>query len=59
MILTLVDLVQGFNTVAEFNQRVQGDSKHAELMSLAVKHAILKRDVSHLTFPDEMQEQKA
>ncbi len=54
-----VDLVQGFNTVAEFNQRVQGDSKHAELMSLAVKHAILKRDVSHLTFPDEIQEQKA
>tara|TARA_R110001632_G_scaffold34766_1_gene88134 strand:- start:8683 stop:10635 length:1953 start_codon:yes stop_codon:yes gene_type:complete len=54
-----VDLVQGFNTVAEFNQRVQGDSQHAELMSLAIKHAILKRDVSHLTFPDEVQEQKA
>ena len=54
-----VDLVQGFNTVAEFNQRVQSDSQHAELMSLAVKHAILKRDVSHLTFPDEVQEIKA
>ena len=54
-----VDLVQGFNSVAEFNQRVQNDSQHAELMSLAVKHAILKRDVSHLTFPDEVQEQKA
>ncbi len=54
-----VDLVQAFNTVAEFNQRVQSDSKHAELMSLAVKHAILKRDVSHLTFPDEVQERKA
>ncbi len=53
-----VDLVQGFNTVAEFNQRVQSDSQHAELMSLAVKHAILKRDVSHLTFPDEVQERK-
>jgi len=52
-----VDLVQGFNTVAEFNQRVQRDSKHAELMSLAIKHALLKRDVSHLTFPDEVQEQ--
>ncbi|WP_299621025.1 thiamine pyrophosphate-binding protein [uncultured Tenacibaculum sp.] len=51
-----VDLVQGFNTVAEFNQRVQSDSQHAELMSLAIKHAILKRDVSHLTFPDEVQE---
>ncbi len=54
-----VDLVQAFNTVAEFNQRVQADSKHAELMSLAVKHALLKRDVSHLTFPDEVQERKA
>ena len=54
-----VDLVRGFNTVAEFNQRVQSDSKHAELMSLAVKHAILKRDVSHLTFPDEVQERTA
>ncbi len=54
-----VDLVQGFNTVAEFNQRIQRDSRHAELMSLAIKHAILKRDVSHLTLPDEIQELKA
>ncbi len=54
-----VDLVRGFTTVAEFNQRVQSDSKHAELMSLAIKHAILNRDVSHLTFPDEVQERKA
>ncbi|MGI9551217.1 MAG: thiamine pyrophosphate-binding protein [Aurantibacter sp.] len=54
-----VDLVQAFNTVAEFNQRVQSDSRHAELMSLAIKHAILKRDVSHLTFPDEVQERPA
>lgn len=54
-----VDLVQAFNTVAEFNHRVQSDSRHAELMSLAIKHALLKRDVSHLTFPDEVQERKA
>ena len=26
-------------------------------MSLAIKHALLKRDVAHLTFPDEIQEQ--
>jgi thiamine pyrophosphate-dependent acetolactate synthase large subunit-like protein/nitrite reductase/ring-hydroxylating ferredoxin subunit len=51
-----VDLVQAFQTVAEFNQRVQRDSQHAELMTLAIKHAILKRNVSHLTFPDEIQE---
>lgn len=50
-----VDLVRAFNTVAEFNHRVEEKSKHAELMSLAIKHAILKRDVSHLTFPDDIQ----
>ena len=51
-----VDLVSAFQTVAEFNHRVQKDSQHAELMALAMKHALLKRDVSHLTFPDEIQE---
>ncbi len=50
-----VDLVQAFGSVAEFNQRVEKQSKHSELMALAVKHAILKRDVSHLTFPDQVQ----
>ncbi len=50
-----VDLVNAFQSVADFNHRVQSDSPHGELMSLAVKHAILNRDVSHLTFPDEVQ----
>jgi len=50
-----LDLVSAFQSVAAFNHRVMGSSKHAELMTLAVKHAILKRDVSHLTFPDEVQ----
>ena len=50
-----VDLVHAFSTVADFNHRVQRDSKHAELMALAIKHALLNRDVSHLTFPDEIQ----
>jgi len=50
-----VDLVRAFQTVAEFNQRVEQTSRHSELMILAVKHAILKRDVSHLTFPDQVQ----
>lgn len=51
-----VDLVRAFNTVSAFNHRVQRDSQHAELMSLAIKHALINRDVSHLTFPDEVQE---
>ncbi len=50
-----VDLVRAFQTVAEFNQRVEHQSQHAELMTLAIKHAILSRDVSHLTFPDQVQ----
>ena len=50
-----VDLVRAFQTVAEFNQRVEQQSMHTELMALAIKHAILNRDVSHLTFPDQVQ----
>lgn len=53
-----LDLIAAFESVAAFNQRVQADSKHAELMTLAVKHAIINRDVSHLTFPDEVQEKE-
>lgn len=50
-----VDLIEAFNPVADFNHRVQANSKHAELMTLAIKHAIVNRQVSHLTFPDEVQ----
>ena len=50
-----LDLVRAFQTVAEFNHRVEYHSKHTELMSLAIKNAILRRDVSHLTFPDQVQ----
>jgi thiamine pyrophosphate-dependent acetolactate synthase large subunit-like protein len=50
-----VDLVRAFESVAEFNHRVELQSRHTELMALAIKHAILKRDVSHLTFPDQIQ----
>ncbi|MFT7453085.1 MAG: pyruvate oxidase, partial [Patescibacteria group bacterium] len=50
-----LDLVKAFDSVAAFNHRVLHNSKHAELMALAVKHAIIARDVSHLTFPDEVQ----
>lgn len=50
-----VDLVRAFDSVAEFNHRVEYISKHSELMGLAIKHAIINRDVSHLTFPDEVQ----
>ena len=50
-----VDLVKAFQTVADFNHAVQQNSQHAELMTQAIKHAIVKREVSHITFPDEVQ----
>ncbi len=49
-----VDLVKAFDSVAEFNHAVHLNSNHSELMSLAIKHALIRRDVSHLTFPDEV-----
>lgn len=51
-----VDTVSAFQSVAVFNHRVQRDSQHTELMILAIKHAILERNVSHLTLPDEIQQ---
>ena len=50
-----VDLVKAFQSVAGFNHAVQENSKHAELMTRAIKQAIITRDVSHITFPDEVQ----
>ncbi|WP_298544558.1 thiamine pyrophosphate-dependent enzyme [uncultured Aquimarina sp.] len=49
-----VDLVKAFQTVADFNHAVQQNSKHSELMNLAIKSALLNRNVSHITFPDEV-----
>ena len=44
-----------FGKVAQWSQPVLHTSKHAELMNLACKSAILNRGVSHLIFPDEVQ----
>ncbi|MEM1242837.1 MAG: thiamine pyrophosphate-binding protein [Cyanobacteria bacterium P01_H01_bin.26] len=53
------DLTAAFSGVAAWSQTVLSHSKHGELMTLAIKHALLKRDVSHLIFPDEIQVQTA
>ena len=50
-----VDLMAAFGKVAQWSQTVLHDSRHAELMNLACKSAILNRGVSHLIFPDEVQ----
>jgi thiamine pyrophosphate-dependent acetolactate synthase large subunit-like protein/nitrite reductase/ring-hydroxylating ferredoxin subunit/rubredoxin len=50
-----LDLAAAFAPVAAWSQTVLPSSRHAELMSLALKHAIQRRDVAHLVFPDEVQ----
>lgn len=50
-----IDLVSAFAAVADFSQTVLHTSKHAELMSLACKNAIVNRMPSHLIFPDNVQ----
>ncbi len=49
------DLSAAFSGVASWSQTVLNSSNHAELMTLAIKHALLERNVSHLIFPDEIQ----
>ena len=50
-----VDLQAAFGKVAQWSQPVLHSSKHAELMNLACKSALLHLGVSHLIFPDEVQ----
>ncbi len=50
-----IDVASAFSAVAAFSQSVLQDSKHAELATLALKKAVIERDVAHLIFPDEVQ----
>ena len=50
-----IDLAAAFAPVARFSQTVLHTSRHAELMNLACKNAIVERDVAHLIFPDDVQ----
>jgi pyruvate oxidase len=54
-----VDLSAAFGKVARWTQPVLETSKHAELMTLACKHAILQQGPTHLIFPDEVQTKPA
>ncbi len=49
------DLSAAFSGVAAWSQTVLNGSRHAELMTQALKHALIQRDVAHLIFPDEVQ----
>ena len=50
-----LDLAAAFEPVARFSQAVLDSSDHAELASLAMKNALVERDVAHLIFPDDVQ----
>ena len=50
-----IDLASAFQAVSRFSQTVLPGSRHSELMTLALKHAVVERDVAHLIFPDEVQ----
>ncbi len=50
-----IDLKSAFDAVSRFNQTVLPSSRHAELMTLALKNALVERDVVNLIFPDEVQ----
>ncbi|MEM6274159.1 MAG: thiamine pyrophosphate-binding protein [Myxococcota bacterium] len=50
-----IDLQAAYGKVAQWSQVVLPSSRHAELINLACKSAILNRGVSHLIFPDEVQ----
>src|SRR5487761_2770018 len=52
-----LDLQAAFGDVAVSTQTLHSGSNHAELVALAVKHAIDARGVAHLIFPDEVQDQ--
>ncbi len=49
-----IDLVAAFGKVAQWSQTVLASSRHAELVNLACKSALVNRGVSHLIFPDEV-----
>jgi pyruvate oxidase len=50
-----IDLASAFAAVSRFSQTVLHTSNHAELVNLALKTAIVERDVAHLIFPDDVQ----
>ncbi len=50
-----IDLASAFQAVSRYSQTVLYTSRHAELMSLACKSALVERDVAHLIFPDDVQ----
>ena len=54
-----LDLQAAFSDVARYSETLLSGSDHGEIMTLACKTAIVKRDVAHLILPDEVQVEPA
>ena len=52
-------LKEAFSAVADFSHLCLPGSDHAELMSLAVKNAMVNQNVAHIIFPDDVQTKPA
>lgn len=50
-----IDLEAAFEAVAAYSQTVHPNSNHAQLMTGAIKTAMLEQGVGHLVFPDNTQ----
>ena len=51
-----VDLDKLYTDVAVFNERVMGPAHVVNMVDAAVKHAIGRRGVAHLTIPKDIQD---
>jgi len=54
-----IDLKAAYGKVAQWQQIALPNSKHAELVNLACKSAVLNRGVSQIIFPDEVPKMPA
>ncbi len=50
-----IPTAEAFSAVAGYSQTVLAPDNATELMAQAIKHAVVDRDVSHLIFPDDVQ----
>jgi thiamine pyrophosphate-dependent acetolactate synthase large subunit-like protein/CDGSH-type Zn-finger protein len=50
-----IDLEDAFQGVCNFSETVMPGSPHAEMVTLALKHAVIGRGVGHLIIPSEVQ----
>lgn len=50
-----IPTAEAFSAVAAYSQTLIARENASELMALAVKHAVVERDVAHLVFPDDVQ----